>query len=131
MKKTGPLNSSINRVLGELRHTDSLCIADCGLPSSQGVETIDLALKLGSPSFLETLTTLLTDMVIEKITLAREIESANPVVLSQIRQLLPDVPVEWTSHEQFKQQTRSCRAIIRTGEATPYANIILHAGVIF
>ena len=131
MKKNGPLNSSINRVLGELRHTDSLCIADCGLPSPPGIETIDLALKLGSPSFHETLTTLLTDMVIEKITLAREIESANPVVLSQIRQLLPDVPVEWTSHEQFKQQTRSCRAIIRTGEATPYANIILHAGVIF
>lgn len=131
MKKTGPLNSSINRVLGELRHTDSLCIADCGLPSPPGIETIDLALKLGSPSFHETLTTLLADMMIEKITLAREIESANPVVLSQIRQLLPDVPVEWTSHEQFKQQTRSCRAIIRTGEATPYANIILHAGVIF
>lgn len=131
MKKTGPLNSSINRVLGELRHTDSLCIADCGLPSPPGIETIDLALKLGSPSFLETLTTLLADMEIEKITLAREIESANPVVLSQIRQLLPDVPVEWTSHDQFKQQTRSCRAIIRTGEATPYANIILHAGVIF
>jgi D-ribose pyranase len=131
VKKTGPLNSSINRVLGELRHTDSLCIADCGLPSPPGIETIDLALKLGSPSFRETLTTLLADMEIEKITLAREIESANPVVLSQIRQLLPDVPVEWTSHEQFKQQTRSCRAIIRTGEATPYANIILHAGVIF
>jgi len=131
VKKTGPLNSSINRVLGELRHTDSLCIADCGLPSPPGIETIDLALKLGSPSFLETLTTLLADMEIEKITLAREIESANPVVLSQIRQLLPDVPVEWTSHDQFKHQTRSCRAIIRTGEATPYANIILHAGVIF
>jgi D-ribose pyranase len=131
VKKTGPLNSSINRVLGELRHTDSLCIADCGLPSPPGIETIDLALKLGSPSFRVTLTTLLADMEIEKITLAREIESANPVVLSQIRQLLPDVPVEWTSHEQFKQQTRSCRAIIRTGEATPYANIILHAGVIF
>ncbi|NCA97986.1 MAG: D-ribose pyranase [Clostridia bacterium] len=131
MKKSGPLNSSINRVLGELRHTDTLCIADCGLPSPAGVETIDLALKLGSPSFLETLAVVQFDMVIEKITLAQEIESANPVVLSQIRQLLPDVPVEWTSHDQFKQQTRSCRAIIRTGEATPYANIILHAGVIF
>lgn len=131
MKKSGPLNSSINRVLGELRHTDTLCIADCGLTSPVGIETIDLALKLGSPGFLETLTVLQSDLVIEKITLAREIEAANPAVLNQIRQLLPDIPIEWTSHEQFKQQTRGCRAIIRTGEATPYANIILHSGVIF
>lgn len=131
MKKTGPLNSSINRVLGELRHTDTLCIADCGLPSPAGTETIDLALKLGNPSLIETLTTLASDLVIEKITLAREIQTANPTVLNQIQTLFPEIPVDWVSHEQFKQLTSACRAIVRTGEATPYANIILHAGVLF
>ncbi len=131
MKISGPLNSNINRVLGELRHTDTLCIADCGLPCPQGVENIDLALKLGSPSFLETLATILPEVVIEKITLAREIETQNPAILAQIRQLSPETPIEWVSHESFKQLTQTCRAIIRTGEATPFANIILHAGVIF
>ncbi len=37
---------------------------------------------------------------------------------------------EYVSHEQFKEHTKKAKAIIRTGEATPYANVILHAGVI-
>jgi hypothetical protein len=31
---------------------------------------------------------------------------------------------------RFKKQTRGAKTVIRTGEATPYANIILHAGTI-
>jgi D-ribose pyranase len=131
MKKSGPLNSSLNRILGELRHTDTLCIGDCGLPSPAGVETVDLALKLGTPGFVETLRTIAEDLVVERISLAQEIESANPTVLKQIQEIFPGIPIDWVSHEAFKQLTKHCRAIVRTGEATPYANIILHSGVIF
>ena len=45
------LNGDLNRVLGNMRHTDRLCIADCGLPIPDGVEVIDLSLKMGEPSY--------------------------------------------------------------------------------
>lgn len=36
-----------------------------------------------------------------------------------------------SDHEAFKAAAKTAKAVIRTGEITPYANIILHAGVIF
>ena len=33
------LNGDLNRVLGNMRHTDRLCIADCGLPIPDGILT--------------------------------------------------------------------------------------------
>ena len=42
-----------------------------------------------------------------------------------------DVEVEYVSHVGLKQMTRECKAVIRTGETTPYANIILQSGCIF
>jgi D-ribose pyranase len=41
------------------------------------------------------------------------------------------VPVEFVSHSDFKARTASARAIVRTGEFAPYANVILVSGVVF
>jgi len=48
MKKHGILNSHISKVLTDLGHTDTIVIADCGLPIPDGVARIDLALELGA-----------------------------------------------------------------------------------
>ncbi|MBR6599629.1 MAG: D-ribose pyranase, partial [Oscillospiraceae bacterium] len=42
-----------------------------------------------------------------------------------------NIEISFTSHTQLKTLTKSCKAVIRTGETTPYANIILQAGCIF
>lgn len=133
MKKNGILNSEISRVLSYLGHTDCICIGDCGLPIPDETERIDLALTFGEPTFMRTLELVADDMKIEKIVLAEEIKSQNPNVLSQIEALFAgqNVEVEFVSHAQLKEQTRDCKAVIRTGETTPYANIILQAGCIF
>jgi D-ribose pyranase len=34
-------------------------------------------------------------------------------------------------HEEFKARTRADRLVVRTGEARPYANVILRCGVPF
>ncbi|WP_026582001.1 D-ribose pyranase [Bacillus sp. J33] len=129
MKKNGILNSDISKVLSEMGHTDTIVIADCGLPIPEGVKRIDLALKQGTPSFLEVLEALEADMEIEKVTLAEEIKESN----AELEDILKNkfIEKEYVSHERFKQLTHKAKAIIRTGEATPYANIILHSGVIF
>ncbi|WP_214853094.1 D-ribose pyranase [Exiguobacterium sp. s166] len=129
MKRHGILNSHISKVLTDLGHTDMVVIADCGLPIPASVERIDLALELGTPSFVDVVRIVADDMAVEQVTLATEIKEANPVALEAVTKL--DVPQDYVSHEAFKELTKQAKVIIRTGEATPYANVILHAGVIF
>ena len=72
-------------------------------------------------------------MKIEKIVLAEEIKTQNPKVLAEVEELFAGqtVEVQFVSHVELKALTRDCRAVIRTGETTPYANIILQSGCIF
>ena len=120
-------------MLSYLGHTDCICIGDCGLPIPDETERIDLALAFGVPTFMQTLEVVAADMKIEKIVLAEEIKEQNPTVLSQIEALFAgqNVEVEFVSHVELKAQTRDCKAVIRTGETTPYANVILQSGCIF
>ncbi len=133
MKKQGILNSDISRVLSYLGHTDTIAIGDCGLPIPDETERIDLALAFGIPTFMQTLEIVAQDMKIEKIILAEEIRSNNPDVLHAVETLFAgqEVAVEFVSHTALKEATKQCKAVIRTGETTPYANIILQAGCIF
>ncbi len=133
MKKAGILNSDISRVLSYLGHTDTICIGDCGLPIPDEVERIDLALCFGEPTFMRTLELVAGDMKVEKIVLATEIKEQNKDVLEAIEKLFADqsIEVEFVPHTELKEQTKNCKAVIRTGEITPYANVILQAGCIF
>lgn len=133
MKKNGILNSDISRVLSYMGHTDTIAVGDCGLPIPDETERIDLALDFGVPTFMQTLKVISDDMKIEKIILADEIKEHNPDILNQVLELFKDqnIEISFTSHTQLKTLTKSCKAVIRTGETTPYANIILQAGCIF
>ncbi len=131
MKINGILNSDISRVLSYMGHTDRLCIGDCGLPVPDETERIDLAVKFGVPSFMEVLREVGSDMKVEKLILADEIKTQNPKVLSEILEYFGDTEVEYVQHTELKALTKDCRAVIRTGETTPYANIILQSGCIF
>jgi D-ribose pyranase len=131
MKKLGIINSDITKVLTDLGHMDQICIADAGLPVPTGTKKIDLALSKGFPSFLDVLRLVLADMWIEKVVLAEEIKVNNPNVLEEIKKLVPESMIEWCSHTEFKALSKNSKAIIRTGEMTPYANIILQSNVHF
>ena len=133
MKRNGILNSDISRVLSYMGHTDWIAIGDCGLPIPDEVERIDLALTFGEPGFMRTLEIVAADMKVEKIILAEEIKKMNPKVLSQINEYFngQTIEVEFVSHVELKVKTHDCKAVIRTGETTPYANIILQSGCIF
>ncbi|WP_418308699.1 D-ribose pyranase [Phascolarctobacterium succinatutens] len=132
MQKGGMLNSSIAKVLADLGHTDTIVIGDCGLPVPAGVQKIDLALKPGTPSFLEVVEEVAKNMVIEKVEIAAEMEGRNPAVYNAMKQLFTEE--QWIideDHEAFKEATKHAKCIIRTGEITPFANVILHSNVFF
>ena len=131
MKRQGILNSHISKILADLGHTDTIVIADVGLPVPAGVPKIDLALKLGTPSFQEVVDIVAEDMVIEKVIVAQELAVENVEASQFLNDKFEEIPIVAYSHEQLKQLTRNAKVIIRTGEAKPYANCILQAGVNF
>lgn len=128
MRKNGIINQPIASVIAGLGHTDTLVVADAGLPIPLETERIDLALEKGIPTFLDTLRVVLTEMHIEKAIVSEDILRVSPAVYQAIKDLVGDVPVETVPHSDFKAQTRFARAVIRTGEFTPYANVILVSG---
>lgn len=131
MRKTKLLNSEISYTISKMGHTDSITIGDCGLPIPENVERIDLALKYGIPSFLETLDTVLEELCVEEIIIATEIEGKNTSVYEEIIKRFENIKINKVSHEDFKNLTKESKAVVRTGECTPYANIILKSGVVF
>jgi len=131
MKKIGTLNQPISEVIAGMGHGDMLVIGDAGLPIPAGVRRIDLALKAGVPGFLDTLEVILTELKVEGAIAATEMVSTSSGLYGQMVELLGVMPLSKVSHEEFKDLTKRAVAVIRTGECTPYANIILKSGVTF
>jgi D-ribose pyranase len=130
MKKTPLLHAALSQVIASLGHGESIVIGDAGLPVPPGVPLIDLALTRGIPGFMTTLETILSEMQVEQYIVATELAERSPEIAQQIEQLgLPGQQA--LPHEHFKERTKLAKACIRTGEFTPYANIILIAGVVF
>lgn len=131
MKKTGVLNREISAVVGAMGHTDLLTVCDAGFPVPVQTRCIDLAVRENLPRFLDVLDALLTELAVEKVFVATETAVVSPPVWAAIEQRFPGVEIAMLPHVEFKQIARQARATIRTGEFTPYANIILQSGVVY
>jgi len=132
MRRSGLLHAELNRLIATMGHTDTLVIADVGLPVPPGVACIDLAVLPGIPSFTQVFDAVYAELAIESITFASEIHQHNPALVHLQQKLMGDgLAVDEISHALFKQRCAQARAVIRTGEMAPYANVILHAGVTF
>ena len=132
-KNDATLNGQLSRIISETGHTDQLVVADAGLPIPPHVERVDLAVRAGLPAFLDVLDTVLHELVVEGATVSSEIRDQSPELLSQIEERFAPlgITIEFVPHVEFKQRTLMARAAVRSGEFTPYANVILHAGVAY
>lgn len=131
MKKSGVLNQELSALIASMGHTDMVTICDSGLPIPLEVNRIDLSVSPGIPSFVDVLTAVVGELEIEKVILANELNERNPDLVKSINKLFPSAKIEFVSHESFKEISHRSKAIVRSGEITPYANIILVSGVIF
>ena len=131
MKKTGLLNQPLSALIAGLGHTDRIAITDAGLSISPNVQRIDLAVSEGVPSLLQVLRAALREMQVSEAVIASELPKHSPLFYSEFVRLLDDVVITEVPHEELLQMTRSVRAVVRTGECTPFANIILVSEVIF
>lgn len=131
MKKDRILNPNILSEIAALGHTEYLCIADCGLPIPKGVKTVDVSVKAGIPKFMELLEAVNEELVIESFIVASEIDSINPKLMKDIESTLEGLPSKKVSHEDFKRLVEKAKCVIRTGETSSYANVLLIGGVNF
>lgn len=131
MKKGTILNSDISSVIAEMGHTDMLVISDCGLPIPDSTKRIDISLVRGIPEFMPVLKAVMEELQVEEAVIAKEIIDFSPGLLEKMKSCLGDITLTFVTHEELKNLIKSAKACIRTGECTPYANIILKSGVAF
>ena len=139
MKKTGLLNVAISSAVAQLGHGNSLCISDAGLPVAKGVSMIDLAVSSGVPSFIDVLNATISEMYVERVVIAAELKESQAQIYTKLQDVIRgleasqnnSIKLETIPHVEFKTKTQDCLAVVRTGECTPFANVILYAGVPF
>lgn len=131
MKKAGILNRELSRVIASMGHGDYMVISDAGLPIPKNVELVDISVSENIPRFLDVLNSVLAELKVEKAIVAKEMKINNPKVFNKVKDLLPGVEIKEISHEEFKGRVSSVKAVVRTGEFTPYSNIILVSGIVF
>lgn len=131
MKKTGILNANLSYLIAALGHKDLVMIGDAGMPIPEGVTIVDLALMEGVPTFRQVLDGVLREMEVEYYFLADEMDDKNPTLKTYVGEKLPGISHESMPHDDLKKLSAQVKFAIRTGEFSPYANVILRAGVVF
>ncbi|MDI9371150.1 MAG: D-ribose pyranase [Synergistaceae bacterium] len=130
MKKGGIIHPELMFQLASCGHGDLICIADAGLPIPPETPRVDLGFVPGRPGFFEVLDAMLAEMCVEGAVWAGEAEEKSPEVRERLEELFGDsgsaIP-----HEEFKDLLLDARFVVRTGEFTPYANVLLRCGVPF
>ncbi|MER5199263.1 D-ribose pyranase [Streptomyces sp. NPDC002755] len=129
MKKAGILNRHLSGALAELGHGDGVLVCDAGMPIPDGPRVVDLAFLAGVPSFAEVVDGLLAELVVEGATAATEVREANPAAAELLDGHFPGLAL--VPHEELKRLSAGARLVVRTGEARPYANVLLRCGVFF
>ncbi|KRL55258.1 d-ribose pyranase [Paucilactobacillus oligofermentans DSM 15707 = LMG 22743] len=131
MKKTTVINSDLSRVISQMGHFDTLAVGDAGMPVPATTEKIDLAVTRDLPSFIDVVSNIITELEVQEIILANEIRTNNPQQLTAIQNLFPEIKISFIPHEQMKHDLVDAKAFVRTGEMSPFSNIILVSGVTF
>jgi D-ribose pyranase len=131
MLRHGIIHAELSHHLARLRHTDRLCIADSGLPIPRSVPCIDLGLTYGFPGFIDVLKVVISPIVWQRAIVASQLAIANSTISEELLSVLSPTVPDTVGHEEFKSLLDGVAFVVRTGEATPYANVIFEAGVPF
>jgi D-ribose pyranase len=126
MLKHGILNPQLNSLLSRVRHTNTLVIADRGFPFWPGIETVDLALVDDVPTVLQVLAAVLPNFQAGHAWMAREFRRENgAAVQAAFAAALGSTRLTFEPHLQFKRRVPGAIGLVRTGDTTQYANVIL------
>lgn len=128
MLQRGILNPQILGLIGRVRHTNTLVIADRGFPFWPRLETVDISLVDDVPTVLQVLEALEGDFSIGAAFMAEEFLKENDeAAQAAYNQLLAPVTIAFEPHVEFKKRVPHAVGLIRTADTTQYGNIILES----
>jgi D-ribose pyranase len=128
MLKTGILNPRVLALLGRVRHTNTLVIADRGFPYWPAIETVDLSLVDDIPTVLDVVRAVRPNFIIGRAWMAQEFLQQNiPKTRAAFAKVLEGISVSYEAHVEFKKRVPHAIGLIRTGDTVQYANIILES----
>jgi D-ribose pyranase len=124
---TGILNPAILSLLARVRHTNTLVISDRGFPFWPTIETVDLSLVDDVQTVLQVLAAVRGNFVIGAAYMAEEFLASNSdATKAAFADALAGIPVTHEPHEAaFKPRVPAAIGLIRTGDTTQYANMVL------
>lgn len=147
MKTNGVLNSELSRVMARMGHGDLLVITDRGFPFPLHdlTKCIDLSVTKNLPRFMDVVKAITSDFEIEEVVIADETKKISPKVHEELVQLFStkknkgnNLRITYIPHEQFKDRVlhgaergEPVACFVKTGEFTPYANVMLVSSVPF
>lgn len=128
MLKTGILNPHINSLLSRVRHTNTLVISDRGFPFWPMIETVDISLVDDVPTVLAVLRAVRGNFQVGKAWMAKEfLEQNTKATVDAFAAALGGVQLTHEPHVEFKKRVPLAIGLIRTGDTTQYANLILES----
>lgn len=131
MKKSGILNAELADTVARLGHNELIVVSDAGLPVPAHVRRIDLAVTPGVPLVETVLSLLGAEIVAERILVTEEMVEHSPHVANAVATAFAGVPVQQIAHTELLELLPRCKAVIRTGEFSPYANVVIDCGVTY
>jgi D-ribose pyranase len=128
MLKGGILNPDVLSLIGRVRHTNTLVIADRGFPFWPELETVDISLVDDVPTVRQVLTALRDVFIWGAAFMAEEFKAENgEATQDSYSELLSPVVIQFEPHTEFKQRVPHAIGLIRTGDTTQYGNIIVES----
>jgi len=131
MKRAGLINRDLSAIVAAMGHYDRLVVSDAGFPIPLDRDYVDLSQRPDQPTVLEIVKLLVEELQVEEAYVAEEALQSMPTRLDDIAAAVPGSSVMTVPHSEFKEMAGSARAIIRTGDFTPYANVMLVSGVVY
>jgi L-fucose mutarotase len=125
------------QVLAEMGHGDELAIVDANFPAATMAKRLVHMPGLPAPHVLEAVLTLLPldDFVESPAAIMQPADATRPPVVAEFQTLLDraasgPVRIEAVERFAFYQRATAAFAVVATGEARLYGNILLRKGVI-
>ena len=115
------------------------------LPRHENTVCIDVSVGRNLPRLVDVVKVVLEELEIEKVIIADETKTVSPHTYAELKEVISkvknkgnDIVEENIPHPEFKDlvlngglQGKEVKVFVKTGEFTPYANIILVSGVDF
>ena len=131
MKKIGIMHRDLSAVVAGMGHNDELMVCGSAFPIPDSANRIELALEPGLPGFMDVVRVICKELLVERILISEETKKQSPARFDELTAFFPGVKIEIIPQSELKQHANTAKACVRTGECTPFSNVVLVGGVIF